>query len=144
MKNGTMTKNLGDGLLIVGIIFAIVLLALAFIGFEKDGYYIEHPRTEELVDVETLLDDPYNASTFRMLVGFFIAAVLGFTTRRRPYISLSASALLFLMCLGEAASGLFGYVDFPFTLAAAISLAANITYTVCFYLEKAEAKRNNI
>ena len=140
MKNGTMTKNLGDAMLIVGIAFAIVLLVIAFIGFGEGGYYIEHPRTGELVDVETLLDDPFNMSTARVLVGFFIAAILGFSTRRRPYISLSASALLFVMWLGEAASGLFGYVDFPFTLAAVISLSANVVYTVCFYLEKREEK----
>ena len=143
MKNGTMTKNLGDGLLIVGVIFAIVLLAIAFVGFEEGGYYIEHPKTEALVDVVELFDDPYNQSTLRVLIGFLAAAILGFTTRRRPYISLLASLLLLGMCLGEAASGLFGYVDFPFTLVSAISIAANVTYTACFYLEKAEEKRAN-
>ena len=141
MKNGTMTKNLGDGLLVAMVIFAIILIVIAFLGFEEGGYYIEHPTTEELVDVVHLFDDPYNQSTLRILIGFLTAAILGFTTRRRPYISLVASVLLFCLCLCEAASGLFGYVDFPFTLVAAISLAANVVYTVCFYLEKAEEKR---
>ena len=140
MKNGTMTKNLGDGLLIAMVIFAVVLLVLAYFGFDEGGYYIEHPTTGELVGVSTLLDDPYNQSTLRMLIGFLTAAILGFSTRRRPYVSLTASALLFATCLIEAASGLFGYVDFPFTLVAAISLAANAVYAVCFYLEKAETK----
>ena len=138
MKNGSMVKNLGDGLLVVMVIFAIVLLAVAFVGFEEGGYYIEHPTTEELVDVVKPLDDPFNQSTVRMLVGFLLAAIVGFSTRKLPYVSLAANALLFGMCLGEAASGLFGYVDFPFTLVASIALAASIVYTVCFYLEKRE------
>lgn len=143
MKNGTMTKNLGDGLLVAMVIFAIVMLAVAFVTFEEGGYLIEHPSTLEIVDVEKPLDDPYNQSTVRMLVGFFIAAILGFATRRRPYVSLTANALLFALCLCEAASGLFGYVDFPFTLVSAIALAASIVYTCCFYLERAEEKRLN-
>ena len=140
MKNGSMAKNLGDALLVVGVIFAIVLLAIAFVGFEEGGYYIEHPKTGELVDVNILIDDPYNQSTVRMLIGFLASAILGFSTRRRPYISLTANAMLFGMCLGEAASGFFGYIDFPFTLVAAIALAASIVYTVCFCLEKREEK----
>ena len=141
MKNGTMTKNLGDGFLVAMIIFAIVLLVIAFVGFEDGGYYIEHPTTGELVDVEWLFDDPFNQSTLRVLFGFLVSAILGFSTRRRPYVSLAVSVVLLALCLFEAASGFFGYVDFPFTLVAVISLCANVTYTVCFYLEKTESEK---
>ena len=133
-----MTKNLGDGLLVAMVIFAIVLIVLAFVGFEKGGYLIEHPATGEIVDVSTPFDDPYNKSTVLMLVAFFIASVIGFTTRKIPSVSIGANVLLFALCLIEASRGLFGFVDFPFTLCSAIALAASIVYTVCFYLEKAE------
>ena len=141
MKNGTMTKNLGDGLLVAMVIFAIVLIVIAFVGFEKGGYLIEHPATGEIVDVSTPFDDPYNKSTVLMLVAFLIASVIGFATRKIPSISIGANIILFALCLIEASRGLFGFVDFPFTLCSAIALAASIVYAVCFYLEKAEENK---
>lgn len=142
MKNGTMTKNLGDGLLVIMVIFAAVLIALAFVGFEEGGYLIEHPATGEIVDVSTPFDDPYNKSTVLMLVAFFVAAVIGFATRRVPTVSVGANILLFALCLIEASRGLFGFIDFPFTLCSAIALAASIVYTVCFYLERTEKNKD--
>ena len=141
MKNGTMTKNLGDGLLVAMVLFAAVLIALAFVGFEEGGYLIEHPATGEIVDVSAPLDDPYNKSTVLMLIAFLIASAIGLSTRRVPTVSVGANVLLFALCLIEAARGLFGFVDFPFTLCSAIALAASIVYTVCFYLERAEERK---
>ena len=137
-----MTKNLGDGLLVIMVIFAAVLIALAFVGFEEGGYLIEHPATGEIVDVSTPFDDPYNKSTVLMLVAFFVAAVIGFATRRVPTVSVGANILLFALCLIEASRGLFGFIDFPFTLCSAIALAASIVYTVCFYLERTEKNKD--
>lgn len=139
MKNGSLLKNITDSFLIIALAAALIFLAVSFVGFEKEGYVIEHPRTEKEIEVKGFLDDPYNTVYILMAAGFLVSAVVGFSGRKRPLGSLLWSIFWMAVVLFEYGSGLLGQIDYTYILCGGIGLIGNIVFYACCTLEKGQS-----
>ena len=142
MKNGALCKNITDALVLIMAFVALFTLLVEFLSFDPEGYIVEDPRTHEDIEVSSMLDDPYIVIYVEMLVGFLLAAIIGFAGRRAPLASLIGSVILLALVLYEYKDGPLGQVDFGYVLVAFVGLAGSITYLACYYAEKAEEKKS--
>lgn len=135
VKTGNACKNLTDGLLLLMAIIALVCVIVGVISF--DGMYLmSHPVTGEDVYVNQPLENPYYATYLKLALLFGSAAVLGFLTRRWPYISVGASLCTVVASMNYYTDGLIRTYPFVYVLFAVTGLCGSLVYTACFYTER--------
>ena len=136
MKIGTPCKNLADAFVLIMAFVALVSLIVGFVSFDGE-YIIDHPTTGDEITVSSFLDDPYMVNFLLIGAAFALTAIIGFTCRRKPVVSLAASIALLALVLIKYDDRLLTQKDFAYIIFAFLGLAGSITYTVCYYAEKA-------
>ena len=136
MKDGTLSKNLTDAFMLIMALIAVITLVGEFVGFDGEGYLIDHPYTGEEIEVVGFLDDPYNKNYVLLAAAFGFAALLGFCTRRCPEVGLVSNVAVTAITLIGYDRRLIDQMEFMYIFFAVFGLAGAIVYTICYRIEK--------
>ena len=140
MKTGGLFKNITDTFLVIMAFLALLGLVIGFVTFDGEGYLIDHPRTNEEIEVRNPMDDPYIAVYVKIFIWFTAASIIGFKGRRVPLLSVLFMAVLMCVVLSEYANGGLEQKDFAYIVFGTTGFIGSIVYLVCDKIEKKEEK----
>lgn len=134
MNTGKTCKNLTDGLLVFVAILALIGVIVHFVGFEEE-YKMKHPSTKEEITVSAPFDDPYAETYLKLFGAFSAAAIIGFASRKKGWLSIVASVCAFVISINYYMDGLIEENGYAYLGIAAASIAGSVIYTYYYYTE---------